>query len=51
MRTIDFRAIRPYLPGALLRGFAAVLAFVLGPLAGSLRASPTSDRSPRSWPL
>ncbi len=40
MGTIDFRAIRPYLPGALLLGFAAVLAFVLQPLAGSLRASP-----------
>ncbi|MEA9563429.1 hypothetical protein VC179_003650 [Xanthomonas sp. WHRI 8812E] len=45
MGTIDFRAIRPYLPGVLLLGFAAVLAFVLAfvlgpPLVGSLRASP-----------
>ncbi|GEM_PF-1209804 len=40
MGTIDFRAIRPYLPAALLLGFAFALTFVLGPLAGSLAASP-----------
>lgn len=40
MRTIDFRAMRPYLPAMCLLGLAFALTFVLGPLSTLLAASP-----------
>ncbi|MBB3857677.1 hypothetical protein FHY29_003127 [Xanthomonas arboricola] len=39
MGTIDFRAVRPFIPAAMLLGFAFILTLVLGPLSTLLPAS------------